>query len=292
MAIGSFKLTEHSVALQLGEHKLTFLNAGRFKLDGGAMFSVVPKVIWEKTNPADEFNCIEMAANSLLIEVGDRKILVETGNGDKIDEKFRRWYDIERTSVVAALRAAGLEPAAITDVVNTHLHFDHAGGNTFLDRGVARPSFPNASYHIQVVEWECANDPTPRDRGSYLRDDFVPLEQAGRLKLLDGEAVIGPGVRCLPTPGHNLGHQTILIETTAGTACYCTDLCPTTTHLNLPFIMSYDLYPVMILETKQRLLDRAVRENWLMCFYHDPVVHYGYIGYNAKGRAELKPGWR
>ncbi len=252
------------------------------------MFSVVPKVIWEKTNPPDEKNRIEMAANAILIDDGKKKILVETGCGDKIDSKFRDIFAIEKRTVVAGLADAGYSPEDVDDVICTHLHFDHGGGNTVIKNGVAAPTFPNSKYHFQHSEWEWARNPSLRDKASYLPDNFAPLEPMGVLVLHDGEKEIHPGITLLPTPGHNQGHQSVLIRSKGETAIFLTDLCPTSSHLNLPFIMSYDLFPLKIMETKKRIFDRAVKEGWIVCFYHDPKVYYGKVKYNDKGRVVLK----
>lgn len=274
--------------LELGRFELTFCNSGYFKLDGGAMFSVVPKVIWNRTNPADERNRIHLGTFSLLIDDGNRKILVETGCGDKMDEKFRDIYDVERTNAVTGVARAGVDAAHIDAVINTHLHFDHAGGNTLLDvEGRAIPAFPNAEYISQRTEYEWAQSPSPRDRASYLPDDFVPIERAGQLRLVDGETELFPGIRVIPTPGHNDGHQSVLIADGDRRAFYCTDLCPTATHLQLPFIMSYDLYPLRIMETKARMLGRAIDEKWQVLFYHDPEIRIGEIQRDASGRIAL-----
>jgi glyoxylase-like metal-dependent hydrolase (beta-lactamase superfamily II) len=274
--------------MDFGRFELTFCNSGYFKLDGGAMFSVVPKVIWNRTNPADERNRIQLGTFSLLIDDGKRKILVETGCGDKIDEKFRDIYAIERTNAVKGVEQAGVTPKQIDVVINTHLHFDHAGGNTVLDaKGAAVPAFPNAEYICQQREWDWAQAPSPRDRASYLPDDFLPVERAGQLRFVEGEQELFPGVTVIPTPGHNDGHQSVLITDRSRQAIYGTDLFPTATHLHLPYIMSYDLYPLRIMQTKEQILGRAVSENWQVLFYHDPEIRHGSIQQDKNGRYGL-----
>ncbi len=257
------------------------LKSGTFGLDGGAMFGSVPKALWERTNPADEANRIELACRHLLIEDGapagggtGRRILVDTGLGHKWTEKEARIFRIEQPehALETALGAAGFSREQITDVILTHLHFDHAGGATMADGSEVVPSFPNATYYTQRAQWQLANNPSPKDRASFILEDFVPLERHGRLDILDGPGELAPGVELLVGNGHTDGHQMVKIFGGGETAVFLGDTIPTTTHLRLPFIMGYDLRPLETLAEKQSLLARAAEENWWLFFDHDPGV--------------------
>jgi glyoxylase-like metal-dependent hydrolase (beta-lactamase superfamily II) len=264
----------------LGRLRFHCLDAGRIRLDGGAMFGVVPKPLWEKKIPPDERNRIPLALRCCLVEAPGALVLVDTGIGNKEDEKFRDIYGVENagapTRLEDAIREAGFAPEDVTLVVNTHLHFDHAGGNTVRGPdGRIRLAFPNARYVVQRREWAFAHLDNERTRASYLPDNFEPVHAAGRLELVEGELEIAPGVRLLPTPGHTPGHQSVLLESAGTRALYLADLVPTTAHLPLPWIMGYDVEPLVTLETKRAVLRRAVEEDWLLLFEHDPEVPWG-----------------
>ncbi len=265
--------------MKFGKIELISLSDGIMRLDGGAMFGVVPRVLWEKTNPPDGRNRIVIGINPLLIKAEGCNILVDTGNGDKFSEKLLDIYGIEREpNLTQSISDAGLKPEQIDLVINTHLHFDHCGGNTLLDgEGAIRPAFPNARYLIQRLEWDDATNTNELTKESYLPENFIPLEKAGKVELIEGEAEVYPGVKVIPTPGHNRGHQSVRIDSDGKTAFFLGDLIPTTAHIPLPYIMSYDLYPLELLETKRRLLSRAFEEQWLMIFEHDPDVRMGYL---------------
>jgi len=252
--------------------RIDSINDGQLLLDGGAMFGVVPKVLWNRSNPADERNRIRLGLHCLLIEGEGFLALVDTGVGDKGDEAFADIYGLEESgALVRALKAKGREPEEITHVINTHLHFDHCGGDTCLDeRGEIRPTFPKAKYLIQRGEWREAASPGERSQASYLAGDFMPLKEAGQVELVEGETEVLPGLRLIPTPGHTRHHQSVLVETASGPVFHPGDLIPTSSHLPLPWIMSYDLYPVETLETKRRMLDRAREEGWKLYFQHEP----------------------
>lgn len=273
--------------------RLDTVSDGRILLDGGAMFGVVPKVLWEKSNPADERNRIRLGLHCLLIRGKDFLALVDTGVGDKGDESFADVYGLEESGVLRrALAAKGVAPEDVSHVINTHLHFDHCGGNTRLEGGEAVPAFPKARYVVQRGEWEEACDPGARSRASYLKPDFLPLEAAGRLDLVEGEVEILPGVRLIPTPGHTRHHQSLLIDSDRGPVFHSGDLIPTSSHIRLPWIMSYDLYPVETLETKRRLLCRAREEGWKLYLQHEPGDSpYGELEW-APGRRGEKPVFR
>lgn len=204
---------------------------------------------------------------------------MDTGNGDKFSEKLLGIYGIDREpNLMQSISDAGLKPEQIDIVINTHLHFDHCGGNTLLDgEGSIRPAFPNDRYIIQRLEWEDATNPNELTRGSYLPENFIPLEKAGKVELLEGEAEVYPGVRVIPTPGHNRGHQSVRVDSYGKTAFFLGDLIPTAAHIPLPYITGYDLYPLELLETKRKLLSRAFEEQWLLIFEHDLDVRMGYL---------------
>jgi glyoxylase-like metal-dependent hydrolase (beta-lactamase superfamily II) len=253
------------------------------------MFGVVPKPLWEKRIPADPRNRIPLGLRCLLIEHPGGLVLVDTGVGNKEDAKFRDIYGIENegregpTALEDALRAAGHRPEDVRWVINTHLHFDHGGGNTVKrESGGVEPAFPNATYVVQQGELDFATSPNERIRASYLKHNFAPVTEAGRWKLVDGEVEVVPGIRVLPTPGHVPFHQSIVVADGGETALYLGDLVPTSAHLPGPWIMGYDLEPLVTLETKKRVLARAAREGWQLIFEHDPAVARGRIAVDEK----------
>jgi glyoxylase-like metal-dependent hydrolase (beta-lactamase superfamily II) len=245
-------------------------------------------VLWERANPPDASNRILLGMNCLLIEGPGCRILVDTGVGDKEDDVFADMFALERTATLMdELAARGLKPEDITHVVNTHLHFDHCGGNTRLDAGgLAVPAYPRARYIVQRSEWEDALAPDPRSRASYLERNFAPVAEAGQLDLVEGEVEIAPGVRLLPSPGHTRGHQSVLVQTQAGAVFYAADLIPTSSHLPLPWLMSYDLYPIQTVETKRRFLERQREEGWLLFFEHEPERPYGRLVWQPAKQGE------
>lgn len=273
----------------MSDLKIRTLSDGRFRLDGGAMFGVVPRVLWERKDPADALNRILLGLNCLLVRDARFTLLVDTGVGEKEGDEFADQFALERErDLFDALAEAGVTPADVTHVVNTHLHFDHCGGNTRLDEGgEAVPSFPNARYLVQRGEWADAVAPHERSRASYLGRNFLPVHAAGQLDLVDGEAEILPGVTLLPTPGHTAHHQSLLLDLPHGRRLfYAADLVPTSSHLPLPWIMSYDLFPLDTLETKRRILARAREENWLWYFEHERERPYGELDWVRKQRGE------
>jgi glyoxylase-like metal-dependent hydrolase (beta-lactamase superfamily II) len=272
------------------------LEAGMVRLDGGSMFGVVPKPLWERRTTPDERNRISLALRCLLVEHPDGLVLIETGLGNKESAKFKDIYGVAnegqdgRTQLEAALAALGHAPADVRWVINTHLHFDHAGGNTYRDQdGTVHPSFPNARYVVQRGELAFASHPNERTQASYLPHNFaaVPFD------LVDGDAEVVPGIRCLPTPGHTPFHQSVLVASGGEQACFLADLVPTTAHLPLPWIMGFDVEPLVTLESKRRLYARAEAEGWLLVFGHDPRVAAGRLERGERGFGlvgELGPG--
>lgn len=273
---------------EVGRIRIHALEAGLQRLDGGAMFGVVPKPLWERRIPADDRNRIPLALRCLLIEAPGALVLVDTGVGNKEDEKFRDIYGIENpgepTRLEEAIRAAGFDTGDVDLVVLTHLHFDHAGGATVRDAGgVVRPAFPGARYVVQEEELDFARRRNERTAGSYFPDNFEPVAEAGLWDLARGEGALTEGVRLLPTPGHTPHHQSVLVESDGETACYLADVCPTSAHVRLPWIMGYDLEPLVTLESKRALWSRARDEDWLLVFEHDPVVPWGRLDDEARG---------
>jgi len=276
----------------VGRLKCHALEGGRQHLDGGAMFGVVPKPLWERRIVPDARNRISLALRCVLIEHDAGLVLVDTGLGNKEDEKFRDIYGVDNagqsgpTRLEDALGALGHGPGDVRWVINTHLHFDHAGGNTFRDgAGAVRPSFPAATYVVQQRELEFARHTNERTAASYLRHNFDPIT----FRLIDGEAEVLPGIRCLPTPGHVPFHQSVLVESGGERACFLADLVPTSAHLPLPWIMGYDLEPLVTLESKRRLYARAEAEGWLLWFEHDPEVVAGRLGRDGKAFGLVDP---
>jgi len=257
--------------VKLGDFELLPISDGSFALDGGQMFGVVPKVLWEKRIPADDRNRIRLGLTCLLIRTGSQNVLVETGIGDKFDARHADIYGIEHpTTLPAELRRLGLGPEDIDVVINTHLHFDHCGWNTRREAGKVLPTFPRARYYIQRGEWEWALRPTEKDRASYLEEFFAPAE--AQTEFLDGKCEILTGIRVEVVPGHTRNLQCVRIESQGSTAFFISDLVPTAAHLPYPWIMSFDLYPLETLANKKRILPDLAREEALVVFPHDPSV--------------------
>lgn len=270
----------------VGRFRVHALDAGLQRLDGGAMFGVVPKVLWEKRIPADPRNRIPLAMRCLLVEAPGELVLVDNGAGNKEADRFRDIYGLENegspTRLEDALRQAGQSPDDVTIVVNTHLHFDHAGGNTYRDEaGEVRLAFPRARYVVQRGEWEYSRQRNERIQASYLKHNIEPVERSGRFEFVEGELEVLPGLRLLPTPGHTPHHQSVLLESEGERACFLADLIPTVAHLPLPWIMGYDVEPLVTLETKRTVLERARREDWLLVFEHDPETAWGRLDLEA-----------
>ncbi|HVE78734.1 MAG TPA: MBL fold metallo-hydrolase [Gemmatimonadaceae bacterium] len=279
-------LVERTTVGRLTVHAI---QAGGQQLDGGAMFGVVPKTLWDKRIPADVRNRIPMGMRCLLVEHDVGLVLIDTGAGNKETAKFHDIYGIEnagaegRTMLEDGIRAAGFALADVVLVINTHLHFDHAGGNTFRDAdGRVQPAFPKARWLVQRGELAYGTNTNERTAASYFPPNFAPLLEAGLMDLVDGEREIVAGITVLPTPGHTPHHQSVLIDGGGDRAVFLGDLVPTAHHLPLAWIMGYDVEPLVTLETKRRVLRRALDERWLVVFEHDAHTGWGRVRFDGK----------
>jgi glyoxylase-like metal-dependent hydrolase (beta-lactamase superfamily II) len=279
---------------RLGDLTIHAIESGLQRLDGGAMFGVVPKPLWERRIPADARNRIPLGLRCLLVETADQLVLIETGLGNKENEKFRDIYGVDNAPsdpargypdrLQEAIADLGFSHLDVGVVIDTHLHFDHAGGNTCRDvDGQVRVSFPNARYVVQKGEWEWAHRANERTSASYLPDNYEPVMAAGQLELVEGDVEIVPGISVYRTPGHCPHHQSVLVRSGGETACFLADVIPTFAHLPLPWIMGYDVEPLVTLESKRALLRRATDERWLLVSTHDPFTPWGYPVADGKG---------
>jgi glyoxylase-like metal-dependent hydrolase (beta-lactamase superfamily II) len=261
-----------------GDLELVPLLDGYFKLDGGAMFGVVPKPLWERRAPADDRNRIRLGLRSLLVR-GSRTMIIDAGIGAKMDARSADIYGIDRShDLDRSLAGVGLSASEVEIVLATHLHFDHAGG--FTDRtasGDLVPHFARARYVIRRPEWDDAAHPHERNRASYLPENFVPLADAGVTEFIGGDETVMPGVRVVRTGGHTMHHQIVMLESGGRTAVFAADLIPTTAHVDVPWIMGYDLYPMDTLAFKRTFVREAIARQYLVFFEHDPEVAAGYI---------------
>ncbi len=278
--------------MRLGQLELDIVSDGGFRLDGGAMFGVVPKVLWEKKIAADSRNLIPMATNCLLVRAGEETVLIDTGLGDKEDARFAELYGYEAGArrLPESLAKLGLGVEDIDHVLLSHLHFDHCGWNTRRDGDRVVPTFPEARYWLARGEVEHARHPDERDRASYFRHNWEPLLAAGVAELFDDEAEPVPGVRAVKAPGHNRDMCIVLLDGGEGEkGVFWADLAPTTAHLPIPWVMAYDLYPLETVATKQRWLPIAAREGWLGVFEHDPTTPFARVIEEKPGRFAAAP---
>jgi len=265
--------------MKIGPYKLSTYNFGFFRLDGGSMFGSVPKNIWSKKIPADNENCIRLATRSLILEDGKRTILVDVGMGNKWSEKESAIYQVEANQTPLPI-----EPEKITDVVLTHLHFDHAGGISYFDGANLKLSFPKAAIHLQKSNLENAQNPTIKERASYLKENFEPLKSHANLNLLDGDCEIYPGLWVHRVDGHTLGQQWIEVRSQSAALFYTTDLIPTSHHLPLPYHMGYDTCATTLLREKNDFLNRALNPDVTVMFEHDPQVVACKVALNERGQ--------
>ncbi|HEX2987804.1 MAG TPA: MBL fold metallo-hydrolase [Chloroflexota bacterium] len=267
-------------SVRLGDIDLALISDGLMRVDGGGMFGVVPRQMWEAKHAPDELNRVAIVANCLLIRDGEHTIVIDTGIGSKLRPRTMSIMGIESAGELPVLLAEqGVKPADVDIVINTHLHFDHAGGNTLLQSGRAIPTFPNATYIAQRGEWEDATHPNERTRASYLAENLLPVWETGRLELIEGDTQITPHVRCVLTPGHTPNHQSILIESGEGErALYLADVAPLAVHMErLTWLAAYDLEPLRTMESKRRLQRQVVEDHTLLIFPHDPEIGMGYL---------------
>lgn len=270
--------------MKFGKFECNAVETDMFYLDGGAMFGVVPKVLWQKKIPADSDNRIPMSARVLLIRGESRNILVDTGMGNKLSYKERKIYGLEDvTDIDTRLSKFGITADDITDVIITHLHFDHAGGATKFEEDSLVPAFKNAEYHIQKKHMEYALNPTPRDRASFIKDNIEPLIEHKKVKYLDGEKELFDGIDILISEGHTSYQQHPLVKGDKNSLFFCGDLFPTSAHIPVNWHMGYDNNPLTILEEKRKILERAVDENWIMFFEHDPSISCATLKRGKKG---------
>jgi glyoxylase-like metal-dependent hydrolase (beta-lactamase superfamily II) len=264
---------------------------GRFRLDGGAMFGPVPKVLWEKVAPADELNRIQMSTNLLVIRTGGKAIIVDTGLGVGLSEKERAMFAYEPPDATQSLAQISLDPSDVDLVIFTHLHWDHAAGAT---RGTGKtgefvPTYPKATYVVQRQEYDDACIDFGTTHGGYRQSHFIPLKEAGHLRLLDGDSEVVPGVRVQKTGGHTRGHQVILLESDGRRGIYFGDIMPTTSHLKPALNMAYDLFPLDTMNVKTRLAKQAAKEEWICFWDHDPTLTMGRIVSQEKDRLSIRP---
>jgi glyoxylase-like metal-dependent hydrolase (beta-lactamase superfamily II) len=271
--------------MRVGDFELTPLLDGYLRLDGGAMFGVVPKTLWQKRAPADDRNRITMAMRPLLVRGPGPLMIIDAGCGDKMDPRSADIYGFDRReNLDVTMERAGVRAEDIAVVLASHLHFDHAGGFTARDAsGGVRPRFPNARYLVNAGEWEDATHPHERNRASYFAENYVPLRDAGVLDLMEDDQVAAPGIRVRRTGGHTRFHQIVYIESEGKTAVFAADLIPTTAHVDVPWIMAYDLYPMETLEFKRAFVKEAIEREYIVFFEHDPVIAAGIIRQKDRG---------
>jgi len=262
-----------------GQVRLEIVSDGTFWLDGGAHFGVVPRLLWEQIIAPDDQNRVPMALNCLLIESQGKKILVDSGVGDKVSAKRREILNLKRQKGLEEnLKGKGVEPKEVAVVINTHLHADHCGGNTIVKTGRAIPTFPQADYWVQEEEWEAAQHPNERTRAAYLPENFDPLQERGNLRLVRGDTSITSEVRSIVTPGHTRYHQSVVIESGGKKALYLGDLAPWAVNIErLAWVPAADVEPLLNIETKRRIREWVLEEEVLLIFEHDPHIRAGYL---------------
>jgi glyoxylase-like metal-dependent hydrolase (beta-lactamase superfamily II) len=271
-------------SLTLGDIELSIFSDGTYALDGGAFFGVIPKVMWSRKAVSDQRNYVQAGLNSLLIRTGKHNVLVETGMGNKLSERMIKFYG-QPAQLLANLAAAGVSPEDIDIVINTHLHFDHCGWNTVRDQyGKIVPTFPRATYYAPEGEWQYARKPSERDAISYLPDNYDPLVASRQMTLLKGNEEIVPGISVKTFPGHTAHMQAVIVETKGGTACYTSDLIPTTAHIDITWGMGFDLYPLETIESKKLYYAKALPQRWLTVFTHDAETPWAYVEKDESGK--------
>lgn len=267
----------------LGQTHCCALTVSRFRLDGGAMFGLVPRPLWAQKTPPDAQHRVPLACNSLLVRHGDEWTLIDSGCGDRFTQRQRQQYDLQALSLASVLQTAGIEAAAITRLVLTHLHFDHVGGAFIERQGTLYPTLPNARIYVQRGEWQDAVAGRSIMKSSYRPADLDALEASGRLHLIDGDADLTPYLSVFVTGGHTQFHQGVLVRDGGQTLAYAGELIPTRAHINPHWNMAYDMFPYQTLERKQAFLEQAVAGNWLLCWDHDPECLFSRLHRSDQG---------
>ncbi|MGB7071832.1 MAG: MBL fold metallo-hydrolase [Candidatus Sulfotelmatobacter sp.] len=276
--------TNSMPSLTLGDFELSIFSDGTYPLDGGAFFGVIPKIMWSRKVAADEKNYVQAGLNSLLISTGKKTVLVETGMGNKLSERMIKFYG-QPAKLLTNLRTAAVTPDDIDIVINTHLHFDHCGWNTVRGKdGKIVPTFPRAKYYAPEGEWQYARRPSERDAISYIPENYDPLVESGQMTLLKGGEEIVPGISVKTFPGHTAHMQAVIVASGSRTACYISDLIPTTAHIDITWGMSFDLYPLQTIESKKQYYAKAIAEKWLTVFTHDANVPWAYVEKDEAGK--------
>jgi glyoxylase-like metal-dependent hydrolase (beta-lactamase superfamily II) len=275
--------------MTFGDFEVVPLFDGFFRLDGGAMFGVVPKPLWQKRTEPDDRNRIRLGLRPLLVRTTEHTVLIDAGIGGKMSQKDVDIYGVDRSlDLTGSLAAAGVTPADVDVVIATHLHFDHAGGFTANTDGMVRPTFPRARYYIRRAEWDDATHPHERNRASYLPENFMPLQEAGVVSFTDDDQEIVPGISVERTGGHTMHHQMVRIQSGGRTGVFVADLMPTTAHVDEPWIMAYDLYPMDTLAFKKQFVREAIAGEYVIFFEHDPAIPAGIIR-ERQGRKFVEP---
>ena len=260
--------------MKIGKYDLYSVETSEFGLDGGAMFGIIPKPVWEKKVPADELNRVNMVTRSLLLVSDEKKILIDTGNGTKWEEKYKQIYDIntDQYNIEKSLGKYGFSSEQITDVICTHMHFDHIGGNTKIKSGEVVPTFPNAKYWISEENWKLANHPSQKDAGSFIENDWKVLAENQMIEIIDGREPFIEGIETFVTHGHTPGLLHPIVSDGSNKLFYGADIFPMVAHIPIPWVMAYDVQPVVTMEEKQKLLQKMEREDWILFFEHDPHI--------------------
>jgi glyoxylase-like metal-dependent hydrolase (beta-lactamase superfamily II) len=269
--------------LTLGDFELTAVSDGTYRLDGGAFFGVVPKVMWEKKVKADAENYVPVGLNSVVVRTGQHTVLIETGIGNKLPERLIKIFG-QPAKLLDNLNAVGISPEDIDVVINSHLHFDHCGWNTMIKDGRIVPTFPKAKYYAPEGEWQHGRLQLERDAISYMSENYDPLIKTGRMELLQGDQQIVPGISVRVFPGHTLHMQAVIIQSGSQTACYISDLIPTSAHIDLTWVMAFDLLPLRTIESRKRYYAQSIPEKWLTMFTHDPNMPWAYVEKDERGK--------
>jgi glyoxylase-like metal-dependent hydrolase (beta-lactamase superfamily II) len=273
--------------LTLGDFELIAVSDGTYRLDGGAFFGVVPKVMWEKKVKADAENYVPVGLNSVVVRTGQQTVLIETGIGNKLPERLIKIFG-QPAKLLDNLNAAGISPEDIDIVINSHLHFDHCGWNTMIKDDKIVPTFPKAKYYAPEGEWQHGRLQLERDAISYMSENYDPLIKTGQMELLQGDQEIVPGISVRVFPGHTLHMQAVIIESGGQTACYISDLIPTSAHIDLTWVMAFDLLPLRTIESRKRYYAQSIPEKWLTMFTHDPNLPWAYVEKDERGKMSAR----